>query len=61
MPGKELQRGSGVERGAEVKITFIGMVALVVAMLLLGLVVYQVSSEIDKNGRSNDEQPNGLV
>lgn len=43
------------------KITFIGMVALVVAMLLLGLVVYQVSSEIDKNGRSNDEQPNGLV
>ncbi len=42
------------------KITVMGFVTLVVAMVLLGLVVYQVAADIDKNRQKNNEQPHGL-
>ena len=41
------------------KITVVGFVALVGAVLLVAL-VYQAGLEIDKNGRAKNEQPNGL-
>lgn len=60
MPGEELRRGGVVERGQEMKITVVGFLVVVGALVLLGLIAYQVGADIDKNRRVNSEQPPSL-
>lgn len=41
------------------KITAVGFLTLVVAAMVLGLVIYEVGSDLDKNRRKSNEQSNG--
>jgi hypothetical protein len=40
------------------KITVMGFLTLVSAIVLLTVIAYQVGTEIDKRGRKSNEQPN---
>jgi len=42
------------------KITVVGFLVVVGALVLLGLIAYQVGADIDKNRRVNSEQPPSL-
>jgi hypothetical protein len=41
------------------KITVVGALAVVAAVVLFALLAYQVGIELDKNTRKDNERPNG--
>ncbi len=50
-----------MERGKEMKITVVGFLAIVGTAVLIGLLAYQLGTDLDKRRRKSDEQPNGTV
>ena len=43
------------------KITVVGFITVVALVVVLGLLAYQVGTEIDKSRQNNNGQPNGSV